>query len=653
MTKRQYYIYDLECYPNCFLFCGKFTGDDETRVYELSERVDQRSELLTWLSYIQQQGVEMVGFNNVGFDYPIVHELMTNPYTFDYVKAKKITDQIINAQKYNKRIKSVGYYNRLIPQIDLYLLNHFNNKARSTSLKALEFAMRSESVEDLPFDPNESLTSEQIDKLREYNVHDVKETEKFLNRVEHAIDMRRDYVEKGILKGDVLNWSDVKIGSEMMITRLGKNVCFANGRPRQTIRPRVDFKDVILPKIKFKTEKYNELLEEFKTKYITPGGGKQPHIERELAGLPFHFGVGGVHASADNKVFHTDDKYQIIDVDVAGMYPSIAIANGFAPEHLGERFVTVYKQIKEDRAKHAKGTPQNAALKLAGNGTYGKSSDVYSPMYDPKFTFSVTINGQLQLAQLVEMVELLPDCELIQGNTDGITLLILKDNLYLFRMWCQVWEEMTGLELEEALYSRMWIRDVNNYIAETMDGKLKRKGTYWYPTNDKEYDGWWNKNFSNLASKKAAEKVMTHSWPLETALKVCTDPFDFMLRYKATGGAKLYVGDTPQLKFVRYYVSTAGEPMYKIAKPKGEIGQYKRKNKLTDDYFNSVMQEIGRDVWDARIHTGNKKKYDMTKTSVESGWKVKICNKASDFDWNDVDWNYYLNEAKKIIIGSK
>jgi hypothetical protein len=212
---------------------------------------------------------------------------------------------------------------------------------------------------------------------------------------------------------------------------------------------------------------------------------------------------------------------------------------------------------------------------------------------------------------------------------------------------------MTGLELERVDYKRMWIRDVNNYIAEKMNGELKRKGAYWYPLTLKEYDGWWNKDFSNHASIKAAEKAMTNSWPLEMAIRLVTDPFDFMLRYKATGESRLYIGDEEQLRTVRYYVSVSGKPMKKVSPPKGEIGEYKRKNGIKDSYYAEVLKEIGKGKWDERIHTKNKSKYEIVETAVQSGWLVKECNIAAKFDWNDVDWKYYIEEAKKLIVGSK
>ena len=645
---RNYFTYDLEVYPNIFTFCGKFTNSDQIYLYEISDRVNHLDELLNFLSYLRNLQVEMVGFNNLGYDYYFIHELIVNPYTFTYDKAYQISCSIIHGAK----LQRIKLNDRFIPQIDLMKLCHFDNKSKRTSLKVLQFNMRSESLEDLPFDIR-PLNDQEKDKLREYNAHDVTETEKFFLLHEHLIGMRREYIDDGILRGDVLNYSDVKLGVEYLVSRLGRNKCYVGGKPKQTYRESVTYRDIVLPKIFFRTDIYSEVLEWFYQQIIYVGKGNYPSLEKNLAGIDFHFGAGGAHASVDNKIYKSNDTHQIIDVDVAGMYPAVAATNRFAPEHLGDSFVEPYKQIRTDRKRYKKGTSRNAVLKLAGNGACGNFNNPFSPLYDPKCGFSIPINGQLQILQLVELASLIPDLELIQANTDGITVYINKKYEYLFKFWCDEWEKMTGLELEEVKYRRMWIRDVNNYIAETETGKLKRKGAYWYPLNVKEYEGWWNKNYSNLASKIAAEKIMTHQWPVEIAIRLVTDPFDFMLRYKATGGAKLFIGEEKQLKTVRYYISKSGAQMKKVAQPKGEIGQFKRKSKLTDDYFKKIMKEIGKDVWDERVHTKNKSKYAIVTTKVQEGWLAKQCNVASDFDWNDVDWNFYIEETKKIIIGSK
>lgn len=650
--KRRYFVYDLEVYNNIFVFGGKFRGDSKIYIFEISDRVNQLHDLIAFLTWLKSLGIEMVGFNNIGYDYPLTHELMTNPYTFTFEKAFQLSQQIITSSNRGFNVLHVKWSDRYIGQIDLYKMCHFDNEAKRTSLKALQFAMRSESVEDLPFDIR-ALNDQEKDQLIAYNGHDLTETEKFLELNEHAIEMRREYLADGILYGDVLNYSDVKIGTEYLVARIGRNKCYSGSKARQTFRTHIEFNKIILKKIFFRTEKFNDVLTWFKQQTVYITSDERPKLETELAGLQFHYGVGGVHASADNKIFESNDEYQIIDLDVAGMYVAVGIVNKFAPEHLGESFVTAYGGIRASRATYAKGTPMNAALKLAGNGAYGNSNNPYSPLYDPQYTFTVTVNGQLQLTQLVEIIDLIPDCELIQANTDGITVRIKKSNEYLLNMWIKEWEKMTGLELERVEYKRMWIRDVNNYIAEKMKGGFKLKGAYWYPESIKDYDGVWNKDFSNLVSIKAAVKAMTHSWPLEVGVRLVTDPFDFMLREKATGQTKIFIGEEKQLKTVRYYISKSGQKMKKVSPPTGELGQYKRKNGIKDVEFDKIIKEIGKDVWDERIHTKNKSKYEIRETAVHSGYLVKQCNRADKFDWSDVDWNYYIEEARKLIVGSK
>ena len=54
--------------------------DDTYRTFEISSRKNQKTDLLNWLSYLKNSDCYMVGFNNLGFDYPIIHDLMNSPY---------------------------------------------------------------------------------------------------------------------------------------------------------------------------------------------------------------------------------------------------------------------------------------------------------------------------------------------------------------------------------------------------------------------------------------------------------------------------------------------------------------------------------------------------------------------------------------------
>ncbi|MFM6929441.1 MAG: hypothetical protein ACKOX6_13315, partial [Bdellovibrio sp.] len=459
----RFYVFDIETFPNIFTFAGKFMDSDKVDVFEMSTRKNDKQALLTHLSHLQNSGVVMVGYNSIGFDYPILHELLNNIYTFTYETAYNLCQQIINSGDYGKT--SIHFRERIIPQLDLAKINHFDNKNKRTSLKALQVAMRAESVEDLPFEPGTILTPEEMDILIKYNIHDVTETERFLKRNLNAIEMRKELLETGALSGDVYNFSDVKIGQEYLLKKIGRAKCYSGNKPRQTFRESVAFKEIILPKINFRTEPFEAVLEWFKKQIIYIGKKKEDKLQLKanLAGLDFYFGLGGVHASVSSQVFSETNTHSIIDIDVSGMYPAVALANDMAPEHLaGKEFSQTYRQLQLDRKKYPKGSSMNALLKLAGNGVFGNSNNPYSYCYDPKYLYSTTINGQLQILQLAELLSLIPGLQIIQVNTDGITAHVPKNLEYLFHFWTADWETMTGLKLEENRYSKMWIRDVNN-----------------------------------------------------------------------------------------------------------------------------------------------------------------------------------------------
>ena len=645
--------YDIETFYDTFTLVAKFYKQPEIYNFEISPRKNEKQQLLQFLNYLRSIDAHMVGYNNLNFDWPIVQELMVNPHGFDRYTSYNLAQKIIEAQKFNGGARPAGIqlHDRLVHQIDLMKIWHYDNDAKRTRLKDLQFAMRSETVEDLPFDFRKPLSPEQIELLIAYNRHDVTETEKFLGFTMERLELRRDLLKNQVIKGDVLNWNDTKLGEQIFINKLG-----LKGRVRGTDRLVVNFNDIIIPKIQFRRESFNEVLETFKSKRWIKDDkdhNKTISFERNFGGVDFKFGSGGVHASVEKRVYHSSPTHKILDIDVSSYYPSGAIVNGIFPEHLGEMFLAVYKQIKIDRKQHAKGSSQNSALKLALNGVFGKMNSEYSALFDMRALLSITINCQLQLLQLVEMLMSIPGLELIQANTDGLTLYVPRQFEWMFDMWKTDWERQTGYELEQVEYKSMHIRDVNNYIGVYTDGKVKRKGCYWFAESWKDYDagpGMWHTDQSMMVVAKVAEAVMLHGVNPEWYLRTMTDPFDFMMRQKIKGEQKGFIGGIETQKTVRYYVSKAGEQFRVVRPAPGPIGQYKRKNKLTDKFFDSVVAEIGPDVWDARIHTANKSKYEDTISKVCSGFLVKDCCDSKRFDWSDVDYDFYLAEIEKLII---
>ena len=374
-----------------------------------------------------------------------------------------------------------------------------------------------------------------------------------------------------------------------------------------------------------------------------------------MGGIDFHFGTGGIHGSVEASTFRADAEYALVDIDVAALYPSIAIVNGLYPEHLGEAFIREYSKLPIERNKHKKGTVENAAFKLASNGTYGKSNNKYSVFYDPKFTMTITVNGQLMLCMLAEWLLTVPTLQIIQINTDGVTYRCRREYLEYTKTIRRIWERLTRLTLEEAQYGRMWIRDVNNYIAETTDGKLKQKGAYWYPVKFPEdisnsSPPAWHKDYSAQVVIKAAVDHMVNGTDVARFVMGHGDPFDFMCRAKVDRASKLYIGDREVQRITRYYIAHGGGHMKKISPPTGVAGTYKRKNGLSDFEYETILRELPPGTWDPRIHTKNKSRYETREMSIESGYTVAECNRAADFDFGNVNYDWYIEAARKLVI---
>ena len=652
------YIYDLETYYDTFLFGGKFHKDSAYQIFEVSWRRNDTAQLIQFLNYLKQIDAFMVGFNNDGFDYPILHDMIMNPQFFNAKRAYDFAQKIIDSQKFNVR-HNILLSKRFIHQVDLMKIWHFDNDAKRTRLKDLEFNMRMNKVDDLPFSPHKPLASDQIDRTINYLGHDFSAAEMFLDFTAERLKLRRDLIKSGALKGDVLNWNDTKIGEQFFINKLGRDICYEGSKPKGTDRFHVRFSDVILPKIQFRRDDFQEVRETFETRIWVKGDKDQNEtipFSRHLHGIELFFGSGGIHGSVDNRVFKVSDTHVIKDIDVAGMYPAVGIANSFFPEHLGIKFVDVYKQLKFERKQHKKGTALNAVYKLAQNGAYGKSNSEYSPLFDVKYLFSITINGQLQNLQLYEALSFIPGLQFIQNNTDGMTCYVPKEYLWMFDAVKKEWEKETGLELEEVDYQAMYVRDVNNYIAVKTDGSVKRKGTYWWSNDWKEYDeaaGSWHKDLSMMIVAKAAEAHMLYGIDVMQFLKASSNPYDFMIRQKVKGKQVCRIGAVETQKTVRYYASTRGELMTTTLPPKGQLGAYKRKPKITDKLYESVLKEVG-DKWDQRIHVGKAKKPDSQTRYEETVRRIHPNAKDAcdmvNFDWSDLDYQYYYDEAMKLVI---
>jgi len=699
-------IYDEETYPNVFTIAFEDANSDQEWFFEISEERNDLYQLREFVNECAAIKTRYAGFNNVGFDYPILHLIMTCGYDIDCFEIWQKASAIITGGNPFEHL--IWESDHIVQQVDLYKIHHFDNNARRTSLKVLEFNMRSENICDLPFAPNTEIAREDLPILRHYNKHDVKETKKFYHHSVDALRMRDELSVK--YDQNFTNYNDTKIGKNYFIQKLEKalpGACYYrdhNNRkqPRQTIRPSIHLNDVIFDYIEFEQQGFRNVLNYLKSQVITETKGvftkincdqftamtadhstvkvfgisdqsvidtvkvfgisnqsvidvendkirkkmtslanrgvgiplplvlehlpdlelsgykfEMRNLNCQINGFTFDFGTGGIHGSVESQTVESDDEYMILDIDVASYYPNLAIKNGLYPEHLSEQFCDIYLDLYNQRKSHKKGTPENAMLKLALNGVYGDSNSVYSPFYDPAYTMAITINGQLLLCLLAEKLMVHSKLTMIQANTDGLTVKIPRTLEPWVNAVCDWWENFTLLELERVEFSRMFIRDVNNFIAEYKGGGLKRKGAYAHNRDD-QGELPWHKDHGGLVVKKAVEAALVRGEDPDHFIRTHTDMMDFMFRAKVPRSSKL-VGvdsdgeDQPLENITRYYVTgDHGVSLIKIMPPLA---------KKPD-----VYRRIG----------------------VNVGWKVAPCNDLKQIRM-PINYDYYIEQAHKLI----
>jgi hypothetical protein len=609
------YVYDIETYPNVFTLAVEHAQASLRWSFEISDHRNDSKEIIAFFQYLKDTNARMVGFNNIGFDYPVLHTLIRMGQSDSRALYDKAM-AIIGAQDDDRFMHSVKPSDRYVEQIDLFKIHHFDNKARATSLKVLEFNMRSDSIEDLPFKVGTMLNATEIEVLKKYNAHDVAQTKAFYFKTLDMIKFREELTLK--YQRDFMNHNDTKIGKDyfaMKLEEAGVTLYdFGPGgrTPRQTKRSSIALKDAILPWISFEHSEFTRVLNWLKDQTITETKGVFDDVTACVNGFSFVFGLGGIHGSVESKVIESDTDGVIVDLDVSSYYPNLAISNGFYPAHLGKDFVSIYQHLYEQRKTYAKNSAENAMLKLALNGVYGDSNNKFSVFYDPLFTMSITLNGQLLLCVLAEGLMHIEGLQIIQVNTDGMTVKVPRALKFMVDTARAAWESRTGLQLEEAIYSHMFIRDVNNYIARYESGKVKRKGAY-------EYEMDWHQNAGGMVVAKVAEKVLVDNAPIRETLEQWPDIMDFMLRTKVPRSSYLALekdGVTVQLQNItRYYIAQGGGHLFKWMPPLAKNpGQWR-------------------------------------KIGVESGWGVQPCNDIRDAGKLPVDFDYYVREVEKLCLG--
>lgn len=470
-----HWVMDYETLKNCFTGVFEHYKTTETKVFVIHDLRNDLDSFITFLEDNFNNREWHISYNGMAFDAQVTHYIIDNHQDWSELTGCEVANKIyLYAQrcinKSNaKEFHDYALWKMKIGQIDVFKLHHWDNPAKRSSLKWIQYSMDWENILDMPINHDTEITTlEEIDTILEYNINDVKSTKEIFNRSKSQIKLRKELT--GTYNINLFNASEPRISKELFGYYLSQklNIHKRDLRTMRTNRSVIKVSDIILPYISFTSPDFQTLLARFKSLEVDATNLKGAFkYSVNYRGVKTHFGLGGAHGAAEKGVYESNDDMIIMSSDVTSFYPNLAIKNRWSPGHFPvDEFCDQYEWFFTERKKIPKSNPMNYVYKIILNSTFGLSNDANSFFYDPELCLRITINGQLTLMMLYEQImERIPGAIALLQNTDGVETIIPREHYDLYMQICKEWEDATSLNLEHDEYQKLVLADVNNYIG--------------------------------------------------------------------------------------------------------------------------------------------------------------------------------------------
>lgn len=609
-------LYDIEVFKNYFCVGLKNYVTKEILFYEISE---EKNELEKIYNFFRNYDGFLISFNGLHYDNVVIKYLLQNYEKYKYLEwldicldLKYFSDKIIS-DVFDDELRQAKYHKVNWKDIDLFSYwSKMLRISKKISLKSLGIQLGYHTVQELPYKPDTVLSLNDLPKLRYYNyTHDLGILELLTDTMEEDIQLRGTIASE--YKLDCWSWDAPKIASEALLSdycrMTGKNIYEV--RNSRFVRNTLYLNEVLkgfnpgfeLPIFK---DLYQEILDS------KDGFSKDLLVNYGNTSIILTYGIGGLHSVNENEQYHTNDENQVVTSDVASLYPNLII------NYLCIRYPEVldrYKRVKGERmiAKKEKNKRKDTFLKLILNSTSGLLDNQHSWLYYPEGAMKLRLIGQLILTKCIEEC-LINGWQVVSANTDGIEAIVPKKDIERYKEVLDNACNAFNLELEHEYYNKIVYKNVNNYIAVTEDGGIKRKGF-------------------------------------------------FKLDFNEKGLREIPLGDSVNelviSKALNAYYTEGIEPSEFVSNPDKynlKIHDYCKSNKISKDYtvyYNSeIQQNLNRYYFSRNKPFLFKRKNNIgTFQHVNVGQGVNLFNNFIDKSWEDYDINYiyYSRKTQQII----
>lgn len=524
-------MFDTECYPNYWLL-RMYVRDHGHYYFQLNDdEVLNPSQIYDIRKLFAM--LTTVSFNGINYDVPMINGALCGRTPG---QLKTLNDMIIMQGLKPWQLDLPEWS----PADHIDIMEVLPGMA---SQKQYAGRIHHHTIRDLPYHPDDYLTVEQKGHVFDYCGDDLAALGALYDQIAPQIAIRERLGAKYDV--DLRSKSDAQVGETVIKIACGAKYA------RPNVAPNLKFKYLPPEFIQFTSPYLQGILDRIKGVVFTLNDNLQLDLPEYIKGLTIHIGtstynlgIGGLHSTEKDVAHISDDNVQIIDNDVDSYYPTLILNSGKFPPALGETFRDVYRQIRDERLRNKKlakelesvgGKEYEAAKafneggKIMINGSYGKLGSPYSALFAPEMLIQTTMTGQLSILMLIEWLEFY-GIPVISANTDGVVIKCPIQLIPTSQFLIKEWEKRTGLTMESADYKAIYSRDVNNYIAISASGKVKRKGVFAPGSLEAK------KNPDLDICADAIVDYLTKGVPIEETIRNCRDIRKFVTIRKVNGG---------------------------------------------------------------------------------------------------------------------
>ncbi len=528
-------IYDIEVFAFDWIVVFKNVQTGERAIFH-----NDNEGVLDYMT--ENKDSIYVGFNNKHYDNHIIKGIVAD---FSPEELKQLNDYLIvydgNGWDYPPLQQHRFWFN----SCDLK-----DDTQDGLSLKAIEAHLGMDIEEsEIDFNINRPLDSEELDKTIRYCSYDVDATEKLF-------ECRSRYIQ---CKINLSKRCDVSTEKALSLTNAGLTAKYL-GAVKTTYTDGREYHypeglDVSL--IPTEILDFFNKINDLSIPDIDLLGGRDSQGKKHkgksivinIGGCPCTYGWGGGHGSLKSYHEKATETRCIQNRDVSSLYPALLIEHNYISRSCTDR--NKYKNTRDERllAKREGDSETAQTLKNPLNGASGAMDAPFNDLYDPRNARGMRISGQLFLTMLI--TRLLDGCEtlkLIQFNTDGVMYSVDKYELPIVDKICSQWEKDSKFELETDEIQSVWVKDVNNTLFVTTEGKVKKVGSYLVHGITEK--GAWNINNNHTIVKDAVVAFFTKDIPIAETIYNCMTPLSFQLVAKAgsTYGEVYHIVDGEKVK---------------------------------------------------------------------------------------------------------